>query len=77
MNTPRKRGRPTRAVAPAPAAGLRAARRRVDRAAARLATAQAERDAAVRTALAAGWTHAAIAAELGVSRGRINQIARG
>jgi len=32
------------------------------------------RNAAVQTALAEGWTHAAISQATGLSRGRINQI---
>jgi DNA-binding NarL/FixJ family response regulator len=37
-------------------------------------TARLRRNAAVREALAEGWTHAAIAEATGLSRGRINQI---
>jgi hypothetical protein len=37
---------------------------------------RAERNAVVREALAAGWTHAGIARVTGLSRGRIGQIAQ-
>lgn len=37
-------------------------------------TAREARNAAVRAALAAGWTHAAVAEATGLTRGRINQM---
>lgn len=39
--------------------------------------ARVERGRAVREALASGWTHARVADALGVSRGRVGQIAQG
>jgi hypothetical protein len=37
---------------------------------------RAERNAAIREALAAGWTHARIAEATGLTRGRVGQIAQ-
>lgn len=37
---------------------------------------RAERNLAVREALAEGWTHAKIAESTGMSRGRVNQLAK-
>lgn len=53
---------------------LRKAEARYKRAFARAEDAREDRNAAVRAALDAGWTHAAIAEATGLTRGRINQI---
>jgi hypothetical protein len=55
---------------------LRRAQAAFDAAASRADARREERNATVREALAAGWTHAEIARETGLSRGRIGQIAR-
>jgi transcriptional regulator with XRE-family HTH domain len=55
---------------------LRRAQAAFDAAARRADARREERNASVREALAAGWTHAEIARETGLSRGRIGQIAR-
>lgn len=56
---------------------LRKVEVRYQRASRRAEAAREARNAAVRAALADGWTHAAIAASTGLSRGRIGQIAQG
>ncbi len=56
-------------------AELRKAQRAHERAAKRFEATRAARNALVREALAAGWTHAKIAEATGLSRGRINQLA--
>jgi hypothetical protein len=58
------------------AADLRKAEARYQRAAARAEHARYQRNAAVRAALAEGWTHAAIAEATGLTRGRVGQIAQ-
>ena len=55
---------------------LRQAEARYQRAFRRSETAREERNAAVRAALEAGWTHARIAAATGLTRGRVGQIAQ-
>lgn len=55
---------------------LRNTQRAYERAAERAETARIQRDNAVRDALAAGWTHAAIARATGLTRGRIGQMAQ-
>ncbi len=54
---------------------LRKAEARYKRASLRAEEARNARNAAVRAALAEGWTHAAIAEATGLTRGRIGQIA--
>jgi len=54
---------------------LRKVEARYQRASARAEGARAERNAAVRAALDAGWTHARIAEATGLTRGRVGQIA--
>jgi hypothetical protein len=58
------------------AAELRKAERAYQRAAAKAELARYRRNAAVRAALDAGWTHAAIAEATGLTRGRVGQIAQ-
>jgi hypothetical protein len=58
------------------AAELRKAERAYQRAAAKAELARYRRNAAVRAALAEGWTHAAIADATGLTRGRVGQIAQ-
>ena len=53
---------------------LRKAEARYQRAFAVAETRREERNAAVRRALADGWTHAAISSATGLSRGRVGQI---
>jgi DNA-binding NarL/FixJ family response regulator len=53
---------------------LRRAQAAYEAATRRTETKRAERNTAVREALAAGWTHAEIARVTGLSRGRIGQI---
>lgn len=53
---------------------LRDAERRYQRSADRTEELRRERNALVREALAAGWTHARIAELTGLSRGRVNQL---
>ena len=55
------------------AAALRKAQSRVERHAGE----RVARDNLIREAIAEGWTHARIARATGLTRGRINQIARG
>jgi hypothetical protein len=57
------------------AAELRKVERAYQRAAARAEQLRQERNAAVRQALDAGWTHQAIRDATGLSRGRVGQIA--
>jgi DNA-binding NarL/FixJ family response regulator len=57
------------------AAELRKAEARYQRAVRRSEEAREVRNAAVLAALAQGWTHARIAEETGLTRGRIGQIA--
>lgn len=54
---------------------LRKIEARYQRASKRAEEAREARNAAVREALAEGWTHAAISEATGLSRGRIGQIA--
>ena len=54
---------------------LRKAEARHARAFARYEQAREERNAAVRAALDAGWTHAKIAEATGLTRSRVGQIA--
>lgn len=56
------------------AAELRKAEAAYQAAFRRYEAAREARNAAVRQALAEGWTHAAIAEATGLSRGRINQL---
>lgn len=57
---------------------LREAQARYMRATARAETARHARDEAIRAAVAAGWTHARVAAELPeLTRSRVGQIALG
>jgi hypothetical protein len=58
------------------AAELRKAEARYQRAFRRAEEAREARNAAVRAALDAGWTHAAIAEATGLTRGRVGQIAQ-
>jgi hypothetical protein len=53
---------------------LRTAEARYKRASLRYEEAREARNAAIRAALAEGWTHAQIAEETGLSRGRVGQI---
>lgn len=55
---------------------LRKAEARYQRAFRRSEAEREARNAAVRTALAEGWTHARISEATGLSRGRISQIKR-
>lgn len=55
--------------------GLRKAEARYQRAFRRAEEAREARNAAVRAALDAGWTHARIAEATGLTRGRVGQIA--
>jgi CRP-like cAMP-binding protein len=55
---------------------LRKAEARYQRASRRAEEAREARNAAVRAALNAGWTHAAIAEATGLTRGRVGQIAQ-
>lgn len=57
-------------------AELRKAEARYRRASARAETARGERNRLVLDALEDGWTHARIAGVLGVTRGRVNQLAK-
>lgn len=54
---------------------LRKAEARYQRAFRRAEEAREARNAAVRAAIAAGWTHAQIAAATGLTRSRVGQIA--
>jgi hypothetical protein len=54
---------------------LRQTEARYQRASRRYEEAREARNAAVRTALAEGWTHARIAEATGLTRGRIGQLA--
>jgi hypothetical protein len=54
---------------------LRKAEARYQRAFRRSEQEREARNAAVRQALAEGWTHAAISRATGLSRGRVNQLA--
>jgi cell division protein FtsL len=54
---------------------LRATEARYQRAFARSETAREERNAAVRQAIEAGWTHSQIAKATGLTRARVGQIA--
>lgn len=56
------------------ATDLRKLQRAHERAAVKAKAAQEARNAGVRAALAEGWSHAALAHTLGLSRGRIGQI---
>jgi len=56
---------------------LRAATAAWRRAEAREAKLRVERDDMIRAAIADGWSHSAIAHAIGLTRGRVNQIARG
>ena len=62
-------------VPPVTAADLRKAEARYQRAFRRAEEARGHRNAAVRAALDAGWTHQQIANATGLTRGRIGQIA--
>lgn len=53
---------------------LRKAEVRYERAARRAEEAREARNAAVRAALADGWTHAQVAEATGLSRGRVGQL---
>jgi DNA-binding NarL/FixJ family response regulator len=53
---------------------LRKAEARYKRASLRAEEAREERNRLVREALAEGWTHARIAEETGLTRGRVGQI---
>jgi phage portal protein BeeE len=55
---------------------LRKAEARYQRAFARSEALREERNALVRAALEAGWTHAQIADATGLTRGRIGQLAK-
>ena len=55
---------------------LQKAEARYQRASRRAEEAREERNAAVRAALAAGWTHARIAKATGMTRGRVGQLAQ-
>lgn len=55
---------------------LRKAEARYRRASARSEQARQERNRLVREALAAGWTHKQIADATGLTRGRVNQLAK-
>jgi hypothetical protein len=55
---------------------LRKAEARYQRAFARSEAARESRNAIVREALAAGWTHAQIAQATGLTRGRVGQLAQ-
>jgi transcriptional regulator with XRE-family HTH domain len=55
---------------------LRRAQSAYQGAALRAESRREERNAAVREALAAGWSHAEVARVTGLSRGRIGQIAQ-
>lgn len=55
---------------------LRKTEARYQRAFRRSEQAREERNAAVRAALVAGWTHARIAEATGLTRGRVGQIAQ-
>lgn len=55
---------------------LQQAEVRYQRAFRRSEEAREERNRAVRTALGEGWTHARIAEATGLTRGRVNQLAR-
>lgn len=57
------------------AAELRKAEARHARASRRYEKTRQERNAAVKQALAEGWTHAQIAKATGLTRGRIGQLA--
>ncbi len=57
------------------AAELRKAEARYQRSSRRSETEREARNAAVRQALAEGWTHARIAEATGMSRGRVGQLA--
>lgn len=48
---------------------------RHERALRRYETARTERNAAIHQALAEGWTHARIAQAMGLTRGRVGQLA--
>ena len=54
---------------------LRAAQRKFERLETRTEEARVQRDALVDAALEAGWSHGRIARALGLSRGRVGQIA--
>jgi anti-sigma28 factor (negative regulator of flagellin synthesis) len=56
-------------------AELRKAEARYQRASARSEEARADRNAAIRQAIADGWTHAKIAEATGLTRGRVGQLA--
>lgn len=56
---------------------LRKAEARYQRAYRRAEEAREARNAAIRAALAEGWTHARISDATGLSRGRIGQVAHG
>ncbi len=58
-------------------AELRKATEAARRAAEKAVTLRDGRDDTIRAAVATGWTHAAIAEATGLTRGRVNQIARG
>jgi hypothetical protein len=55
---------------------LRSAEARYQRAFARSEALREERNTLVLEALRAGWTHAAVGAATGLSRGRVGQIAQ-
>ena len=55
---------------------LRKAEARYQRAFRRSENEREQRNAAVQAAIAAGWTHAAIAEATGLTRGRVGQIAK-
>lgn len=76
--TKHRGGRPPKAIPHSPqiAARLRKTSRGVSRAETKLAEEVRERDAAVREAVAAGWSHSAVADEIGKSKGLIGQILR-
>ena len=56
---------------------LRKATIAAQRAAEKAVAARNGRDFTIRAAIATGWTHAAVAEATGLTRGRVNQIARG
>lgn len=55
---------------------LRKAEARYQRAVGRSETARQERNRLVREAVADGWTHSRVAEATGLTRGRVNQIAK-
>lgn len=73
---PRGRGRPTRTtdMDPELRKKLRATAKRIAQERAQLRHSEQERNLLIHQAIAEGWSHAQIAEEAGVSRGRIGQM---